>query len=145
MEQKLLFRCLHNFTKLATGNWQKTYFVPANPDMKILSQSLIDARKLKKVMDETGKTYPLVPTKVGGTESFEKNGSIFVTVTASGLPSAQINQGSDHLKCFPNPFSDELTIEIRFQDPKELEVSVYDLNGKLIVSNRSCTSCLVLI
>ena len=80
----------------------------------------------------TGQTYPLVPTKVGGTESFEKNGSIFVTVTASGLPSALITRGPDQLKCFPNPFSDQLTVEIRIQDPKELEVSVYDLNGKLI-------------
>jgi len=79
-------------------------------------------------------TYPLTPSKVGGSESFEKNGSLFLKVTASDLPAAKISTGADQVKCYPNPFADQLTIEIRLTEPKKLEVSIYDLNGKLVRS-----------
>jgi len=77
-------------------------------------------------------TYPLSPAKVGGSEAFEKNGSLFLKVTANDLPAAKINAASDQIKCYPNPFSDWITIEIRLAEPKKLDVSIYDLSGKLI-------------
>ena len=76
--------------------------------------------------------YPLAPAKVGGTEAFEKNGSLFLKVTASDLPAAKINVGSDQMKYYPNPFVDQLIIQIRLTEPKHLEVKVYDLSGKLV-------------
>jgi uncharacterized protein (TIGR02145 family) len=79
-------------------------------------------------------TYPLTPAKVGGSDAFEKNGSLFLRVTASDLPAAKISVGADQVKCYPNPFADQLTIEIRLTEPKKLEVSIYDLNGKLVRS-----------
>jgi hypothetical protein len=79
-------------------------------------------------------TYPLTPARVGGSEAFEKNGSLFLRVTASDLPAAKISVGADQMKCYPNPFVDQLTIEIRLTEPKKLEVSIYDLNGKLVRS-----------
>jgi hypothetical protein len=78
--------------------------------------------------------YPLAPAKVSGSEAFEKNGSLFLRVTAGDLPAAKIGAGADQVKCYPNPFVDQLTIEIRLTQPKELEVSIYDLNGKLVRS-----------
>jgi hypothetical protein len=77
-------------------------------------------------------TYLLNQTKLGGTESFEKNGSLFVKVTASDLPTNQINAAYDQLRCYPNPFADQMTIEIRLTEPKNLEVNIYNLSGKLI-------------
>jgi hypothetical protein len=79
-------------------------------------------------------TYSLNPAKVSGTEAFEKNGSLFVKISASDFSTKPIEDGSDQVKCYPNPFSDQLTIEIRLAEPKELEVAIYDLAGKLIRS-----------
>jgi len=79
-------------------------------------------------------TYPLTPVKVSGSEAFEKNGSLFLKVTASDLPAAKINVWSDQMSCYPNPFSDQLTIVIRLTEPKNLEVKIYDLSGKLVRS-----------
>ena len=76
--------------------------------------------------------YPLAPAKVSGSEAFEKNGSLFAKVTASGLAAGPLTDGKDRIKCYPNPFRDELTIEIRLTEPKRLEVNVYDLSGKLV-------------
>jgi len=78
--------------------------------------------------------YPLSPAKVNGSEVFEKNGSLFQKVTASDLPAAKITAGADQIRCYPNPFVDQLTIEIRLAEPKKLEVSIYDLSGKLVRS-----------
>jgi len=79
-------------------------------------------------------TYPLTPAKVSGSDAFEKNGSFFLKVTASDLPAAKINAATDQVKCYPNPFSDQLTIVIRLTEPKNLEVKIYDLSGKLLRS-----------
>jgi flagellar hook assembly protein FlgD len=67
-----------------------------------------------------------------GTDAFEKNGSLLVKVAAGGLSAGPLTDGKDHIKCFPNPFSEQLTIEIQLAVPKKLEVNIYDLNGRLI-------------
>jgi hypothetical protein len=78
------------------------------------------------------KTYPLTPAVTSGNQAFEKNGALFVKVTASDLPVAKINIGADQVKFYPNPFTDRLTIEINLTEPKHLEVNIYDLSGKLV-------------
>ncbi len=77
-------------------------------------------------------TYKLNKVVVGGTDLFEKNGSLFAKVSVIGLPEIQIVVEKDQLKCYPNPFNDQLNIEIKIFDPKNLEVSIYDLSGKFI-------------
>jgi flagellar hook assembly protein FlgD len=57
-----------------------------------------------------------------------------VKVTANDLPVAKINVGADQVKFYPNPFTDRLTIEISLTEPKNLEVKIYDLSGKLVRS-----------
>ena len=78
------------------------------------------------------KTYPLTPAVTSGNQAFEKNGALFVKVTANDLPVAKINVGADQVKFYPNPFTDRLTIEISLTEPKNLEVNIYDLSGKLV-------------
>jgi len=80
------------------------------------------------------RSYKTEKVVLQGTDSFEKNGSLFVKVIASDLPTVQISNGSDQMKCYPNPFSDQLTIEIQLFEPRKLDVKIYDLTGKLIRS-----------
>ena len=77
-------------------------------------------------------TYKLNIEKLSGSELFEKNGSLFVTVSANDIPAIQAVSELDQVKCYPNPFSDQLTIDIQLSEPKKLEVRIYDMTGKLI-------------
>jgi hypothetical protein len=78
------------------------------------------------------KSYKLDKVVLQGTDSFEKNGSLFVKVSAANLPTVQAASELDQLTCYPNPFSDQLTIEIQLNEPKKLEVNIYDMSGRLI-------------
>jgi flagellar hook assembly protein FlgD len=35
-------------------------------------------------------------------------------------------------RCYPNPFSEQITIEIMFFSSEKLEVNIYDMDGKLV-------------
>ena len=78
------------------------------------------------------KSYKVETVILQGTDSFEKNGSLLVKVSAGNLPVVPIADGADRLKCYPNPFSDQLTIDIQLAEAGKLEVNVYDMTGKLI-------------
>jgi flagellar hook assembly protein FlgD len=40
--------------------------------------------------------------------------------------------GPISIKCYPNPFSEQLSIVIQFQKFEQLDVKIYDVNGKLV-------------
>ena len=69
-----------------------------------------------------------------GIQSFEKNGSVFVKVNASTLPNVQVAEEQEAFRCYPNPFTDELTIYIQNSSKTEVNVEVYNLLGQKIKS-----------
>ncbi len=77
-------------------------------------------------------SYNLEMVTLAGSESFEKNGSVFLKVSANDLPVIQIDNGPNQFRCYPNPFKDELTVEIRNAKETNVEVSVYNLLGQKI-------------
>ncbi|MEI6142838.1 MAG: T9SS type A sorting domain-containing protein [Mariniphaga sp.] len=77
-------------------------------------------------------SYKVSMETLAGIRSFEKNGSIFVKVSASDLPVSQIDNVTDQFICFPNPFKDELTIEIRNSEETGVEVAIHNLLGQKI-------------
>ena len=77
-------------------------------------------------------SYKLVGEVLAGSNSFEKNGSVFIKVSASDLPVIQIDNDSDQFRCYPNPFRDELTVEIRNTKETIIEVAVFNLLGQKI-------------
>ena len=104
----------------------------ANDELNETVNGFISSHPVELQLYRGNHAFKLNLAKLSGNELFEKNGSFFVKVTASDLPAIQIENGADQIKCFPNPFSDQLTIEIRLTEPKNLEVKVYDLSGKLV-------------
>jgi hypothetical protein len=78
--------------------------------------------------------YKLEMETLSGIQSFEKNGSVFVKVKASTLPIVQVADEQDEFRCYPNPFTDELTIYIQNSSGTEVKVEVYNLLGQKIKS-----------
>jgi len=77
-------------------------------------------------------SYDLALEMLLGTQSFEKNGSVFLKVSANDLPVVQLDNEPDQFRCYPNPFKDELTVEIRKAKESNVEVAVYNLLGQKI-------------
>jgi hypothetical protein len=79
-----------------------------------------------------GRTYMLNAMKVSGAHWFEKNGSVFAEVNTNDMTALQIVEDSTRFKCYPNPFSEEITIEIHNPKRTNLKVEIYNLTGQLI-------------
>ena len=79
-----------------------------------------------------GRTYLLNAMKVSGTDWFEKNGSLFAEVNTNDMTMVQIVDDPIQFECYPNPFSEEITIEIQNPKRTNLKVEIYNLAGQLI-------------
>ena len=77
-------------------------------------------------------SYPLEAETLSVAKSFEKNGSVFLKVSARDLPVVQTDNGPDQFRCYPNPFKDELTVEIRNSEEAVIDVAIYNLLGQKI-------------
>ena len=77
-------------------------------------------------------SYKIGMETVTGIQSFEKNGSVFVKASASDLPVSQIDNKPDQFRCYPNPFKDEMTINIRNSEETHVEVAIHNLLGQKI-------------
>ena len=69
-----------------------------------------------------------------GNELFEKNGSLFAQVNTKDLTTIQITDNSAQFKCYPNPFTSEITIEVQNLSQVEITVEIYNLTGQRIKS-----------
>jgi len=78
------------------------------------------------------KSYNLGMETHTGTQSFEKNGSVFIKVSASDLPVIQANNNCDLFTVYPNPFTSEITIEVWNSERTEVDVAIYNLLGQRI-------------
>jgi flagellar hook assembly protein FlgD len=71
-------------------------------------------------------------TKISGNEFYEKNGSLLVEANANNLVGIQITDLSAEFKCYPNPFSQEISIEIQNTNQEKITVEVYNMAGQRI-------------
>ena len=69
---------------------------------------------------------------LAGSNSFEKNGSVILKVTAGDLPDLEINNISDQFIVYPNPFTSEITIEVWNSEKTDVDVAIYNLLGQRI-------------
>jgi len=73
-------------------------------------------------------------TKLGGNELFEKNESLFAMVNTNDLTTIQITNETTQFKCYPNPFTSEITIEVQNLSQAEITVEIYNMAGQWIKS-----------
>jgi len=79
-----------------------------------------------------GQTYPLTLTKLEGRDIFDQNASLFAQVSMSESTGISAIDNQINFRCYPNPFSEQITIEIQSASSDKLEVNIYDMNGKLV-------------
>lgn len=77
--------------------------------------------------------YLLLPDLLNNTTStFEKGASMFAIVNI-GLATSLIELGDPvSVKCYPNPFKEQITIEITISESQKLDIKIFDLSGRLI-------------
>lgn len=83
---------------------------------------------------ETTSEFNVLPEIVKGTATFLKHETTIANVGKSGVTGLDdANIGDKMLmKCYPNPFTEQVTIEIKTSGIKDLDVKIYDLNGRII-------------
>jgi hypothetical protein len=111
-----------------------TISIPAssNDEMSETVNGFTSGHPVELQLYRANQTYQLNSTKLGGNESFEKNGSLFVQVNTKDLTDIQITEESAQFKCYPNPFTSEITIEVQNLSQVEIAVEIYNLTGQRI-------------
>jgi hypothetical protein len=79
-----------------------------------------------------GQTYPLTLTKLEGQDIFDQNASLFAEVSMADITGISGFDNQISFRCYPNPFSEQITIEIQSTSSDKLEVNIYDMNGRLV-------------
>jgi PKD repeat protein len=77
-------------------------------------------------------SFKLEVETLAGSQSFEKNGSVFIKVSASNLPVVQVDNSDNLFTVYPNPFASEITIEVWNSEKTEVNVAIYNLLGQRI-------------
>ena len=80
-----------------------------------------------------GVEYPLTVEPINNSKNvFEKGSSLFAQVgLATGLEGIA-KQGLTEVKCYPNPFSDQITINLNLADDAEVSVEVMNQMGQRV-------------
>lgn len=77
-------------------------------------------------------SYKLDRLILKGSNSFEKNGSMFVSVSTKGLPLVPAPDEFSQFSCYPNPFANEITIHIQNSKETNISVGIYNILGQQI-------------
>lgn len=79
-----------------------------------------------------GETFNLTVEKIRGSETFEKDGSLFATIRSKQPTDVSNTDGSIVILCHPNPFDAEIQIDIQNGTSREITVDIYNLFGQKI-------------
>jgi len=94
-----------------------------------------NAFSLKLWDNETGNEFNIFNEIVKGTSTFLKHETTFANLVKIGTTgfNDNANVGNEMLmKCYPNPFTEQITIEIKTSGTMDLDVKIYDLNGRVV-------------
>jgi hypothetical protein len=77
-------------------------------------------------------SYKLAMETLAGSNSFEKNGSVFIKATFNELTGLETINIDNQFLVYPNPFTSETTIEIQNSKKTDVDVAIYNLLGQRI-------------
>lgn len=78
-----------------------------------------------------GQNYLLALSVLEGQDVFIKNASLFAQVSKAEATGIKGFGNEIKFRCYPNPFSEQITIEIESAKTEKLEVNIFDIDGKL--------------
>ncbi len=82
----------------------------------------------------TGKEYTLLPEIIKGTPIFVKNETTQLSpekYVVTGFSELDLNE-SELVKCYPNPFTGEISIEVYSPEPTSLSIDVIGQDGRIV-------------
>jgi len=79
-----------------------------------------------------GETFDLSLEKLRGSVTFEKDGSLFAKVASKQPTTVSNTDGSIMFFCHPNPFAEEIQIDVRNMESTKISVDIYNLFGQKI-------------
>jgi len=79
-----------------------------------------------------GETFDLTLEKLRGSATFEKDGSLFAKISSKQPTNVSNTDGSILFLCHPNPFAEEIQIDVRNIASTKLSVDIYNLFGQKI-------------
>jgi hypothetical protein len=103
-----------------------------NPDNNGFTEGNNFTLKLWK--NKSGKEYSIQPEIVNGPANFVKHETVFLSFEKYSVTSVndEIIDGKPGLKCYPNPFSDEISIEIYLPEKSGLTAEIISQDGRLV-------------
>jgi hypothetical protein len=90
--------------------------------------------KLKLWRSEDNQEFMIEPEIIRGTATFKNNETTFASLEkykTTGVDGI-INPESIEIRCYPNPFSDEVTIEINLAEDSQVQVEVLNPLGQMV-------------
>jgi len=109
--------------------------IPAseNDEMDHVSNGFTPQNPIKLRLFRNNQEYLLQPELVNNSNSiFAKGESMFARVN-TGLATAIIEPTEPvSVKCYPNPFTNRITVEIVISEAQKLDVKIFDLSGQII-------------
>jgi pimeloyl-ACP methyl ester carboxylesterase len=104
----------------------------ANDEMSETFDGFTSGHLVKLQFYRGGQTYPLTLTKLEGQDIFDQNASLFAQVSMSESTGISGFDNQISFRCYPNPFSEQIIIEIQSASSNKLEVNIYDMNGRQV-------------
>jgi len=79
-----------------------------------------------------GETFDLTLENLRGSDTFEKDGSLFAKIKSKQPTDVSNTDGSILFLCHPNPFAEEIQIDVRNMASTKITVDIYNLFGQKI-------------
>ncbi|HAH25368.1 MAG TPA: hypothetical protein DCL77_16700 [Prolixibacteraceae bacterium] len=116
-----------------TGGWV-SIAASSNDELNEIPDGFTTGHPVSLQLVREGQTFLVNAAIVSGSETFEKNGSMFAQVNSLVLTDIQSNEEMAQFKCFPNPFTQEMTIEVQNPEKAEITEEICNLSGQHIKS-----------
>jgi hypothetical protein len=122
--------------QIGADQMQSNYIaIPASADDGLNQQSdgFTPGHKVIVRLFRNNEEYLVRPELLNNTTAiFAKGGSMFARInTQLATLISEISETSS-VKCYPNPFTEQITVEISFAGTQKLDVDIYDAGGRLI-------------
>ena len=123
---------IFNF-RFSIFNFKSSISIPVSAsDEMTESNGFAEGNTVILKLYRNGNEFPLNIESLNNSEAlYKKGGSLFAQIVIE--TGSQVIKNNPEVKCYPNPFSGELTIEILMSQRENLNVEIFDALGRKVV------------
>jgi len=104
----------------------------SNDEMEVTLNGFIPGHAIEIRLYSNGETFNLTTEKLWGSDTFEKNGSLFAKVKSRIPTGLTLTNEPLQFVCYPNPFREEIQIDVNNTKSTALIVEIYNLYGQKV-------------